>query len=61
MPFTPAEETAIRAMLAEWQTGKDAQAQSLIDQKQTAVGQLRGLAPYLSQRMAVAVEAETKP
>ena len=58
MPITETEETILRAMIAEWQSGKDAQAQSLIDQKQTAEGQLRGLLPALTPEKAVQVETE---
>lgn len=43
MPLTETEESTLRLMLAEWQAGKQQQAQQLIDQKQTAEGQLRGL------------------
>lgn len=57
-PLTDNELTVVRAMIAEWQAGKDAQAQSLIDQKQTAEGQLRGLLPALTPEKAVQVETE---
>lgn len=60
MPFTPEQEAGLLAMLSEWQDGKDAQAQSLIDQKQTAEGQLRGLQPLLRKETAEAVEAELR-
>lgn len=53
-----AEKARLLAMLAEWQAGKDQQAQSLIDQKQTAEGQLRSLLPALTPEKAVQVETE---
>ena len=61
MPFTAEQEKGLLAMLAEWQKGKDTQAQSLIDQRQTASGQLRGLQASLSSQTAALVEAELKP
>ncbi len=57
-PLTDAELVLIRAMIAEWQAGKDQQAQSLIDQKQTAEGQLRSLLPALTPEKVVQVETE---
>ena len=59
--LTEDQEKALLLMLAEWQAGKNAQAQSLMDQKQTAEGQLRGLQPFLSAESAAVVEAELKP
>jgi len=61
MPFTETEETVLRAMIAEWQQAKDNQVQPLLDQKQTAEGQLRGLQPYLSAEKASVVEALLAP
>jgi hypothetical protein len=61
MPFTADQETRLLIMLAEWQTNNDAQAQSLIDVKQTATGQLRGLdTTKMTTEMAATVEAELK-
>lgn len=56
--LTDAELVVVRAMMAEWQADKDTQAQGLIDQKQTAEGQLRGMLPVLSAEKIVTVEAE---
>ena len=55
--FDKTEEMQIRAMLAEWQATKDAQAQSLVDQRDTAQGQLVALRPLLSDEAQVKVDA----
>lgn len=59
-PLTDNELTVVRAMIAEWQAGKDQQAQSLLDQKLTAEGQLRGLQPVLSAEKSAEVDAALK-
>ena len=58
MAFTADQETALLTMLAEWQASRDTQAQQLINQKQTAEGQLWALKPSLSVEIATAVDAE---
>lgn len=60
MALTPEQETGLLAMLAEWQAQKDQQAQSLLDQKLTAEGQLRGLQPVLSAEKSAEVDAALK-